>query len=91
MLPLLSDPLLRGPVHIRSTDLLAVPRVDHGIFHYPVDLELHARHSMWIDTIAETELMASLLKKRGERSHPPEPVADLENAKELCNELVLRG
>ena len=42
-----------------------------------------------MDKIAETEPMASLLKKGGERLHTPERVTNLEKAKELCKELVL--
>ncbi|KAJ5787103.1 CAZyme family AA3 [Penicillium paradoxum] len=86
---LLSYPLSRGSVHIQSSDPKAAPLIDHGILRHPVDLEIHARHSMWMEVIAETEPMASLLKKDGERLHTPDPVTDLEKAKELCKELVL--
>lgn len=44
---------------------------------------------MGIDKIAGAELMVSLPKKRGDTLYPPELVTDLEEAKELCNELVL--
>lgn len=86
---LLSYPLSRGSVHIKPANARDAPTIDHGILRHPVDLEFHARHSMWLDKIAETEPMASLLKKGGERLHTPEPLTDLEKAKELCKELVL--
>ncbi|KAJ5143707.1 CAZyme family AA3 [Penicillium bovifimosum] len=89
LVSLLSYPLSRGSVHIQSSDPKAAPLIDHGILRHPVDLEMHARHSMWMDKIAETEPLASLLKKGGERLHTPEPLDDLEKAKELCKELVL--
>lgn len=57
--------------------------IDYGILRHPVDLELHARHSMWLHKIVEAEPMASLLKKEGERFHTVEPFTDLEKAKEL--------
>ncbi|KAJ5653789.1 CAZyme family AA3 [Penicillium lividum] len=86
---LLSHPLSRGSVHIQSSDPKAAPLIDHGTLRNSVDLELHARHSMWMDKIAEVEPLASLLKKGGERLHTPEPLTDLEKAKELCKEIVL--
>ncbi|CAI7611421.1 unnamed protein product [Penicillium discolor] len=88
-LSVLSYPLSRGSVHIQSSDPKVAPLIDHGILRHPVDLEIQARHSMWMDKIAKTEPMASLLKDGGERLHTPEPLADLEKAKELCKELVL--
>jgi choline dehydrogenase-like flavoprotein len=89
LVSLLSYPLSRGSVHIQSADPKAAPLIDHGTLRHPVDLEIHARHSIWMDKIAETEPLASLLKKGGERLHTPEPLDDLEKAKELCKELVL--
>ncbi|CAL5866049.1 uncharacterized protein PFLUO_LOCUS256 [Penicillium psychrofluorescens] len=86
---LLSYPLSRGSVHIQSSNAEAAPIIDHGTLRHPVDLGYHARHCMWLDKIAETEPMVSLLKKGGERLHTPGPLTDLEEAKELCKELVL--
>jgi choline dehydrogenase-like flavoprotein len=85
----LSYPLSRGSVHLQSADIKAAPTIDHGILRHPADLELHARHSIWTETLAETEPMASLLKKKGARLHTPERLTDVERAKELCKELVL--
>ncbi|GIJ99058.1 hypothetical protein Aspvir_001182 [Aspergillus viridinutans] len=59
----LSYSLSRGSVHLQSADTKAAPAIDHGILRHPADLELHARHSIWTETLAETEPMASLLKK----------------------------
>lgn len=89
LVSLLSYPLSRGSVHIQSSDPKVAPLIDHGILRHPVDLEISARHTMWMDKLAETEPMASLLKKGGERLHTPEPVTNLEKAKELCKELTL--
>lgn len=85
----LSYPLSRGSVHIQSANPQDAPLIDHGILRHPVDLELHARHSMWLDKFAEAEPMASLLKKGGQRLHTAEPLTELEKAKELCKELIL--
>ncbi|PKX98446.1 GMC family oxidoreductase [Aspergillus novofumigatus IBT 16806] len=85
----LSYPLSRGSVHLQSADTKAAPAIDHGTLRHPADLELHARHSIWTETLAETEPMASLLKKKGARLHTRERLTDVERAKELCKELVL--
>ncbi|KAJ6085102.1 hypothetical protein N7499_004731 [Penicillium canescens] len=89
LVSMLSYPFSRGSVHIQSSDPKAAPVIDHGILRHPVDLELHARHNMYMDKIAETEPLASLLKKGGERLHTPERLTDLEKVQELCKELVL--
>jgi choline dehydrogenase-like flavoprotein len=88
---LLSHPFSRGSVHLASSDPTAAPVIDAGILRHPADLELHARHSIWMGKIAETEPMASLLKPGGDRLHMPQKldVTDLERAQELCKELVL--
>jgi choline dehydrogenase-like flavoprotein len=86
---LLSYPLSRGSVHIQSSDPKAAPLIDSGLLRHPADLELHARHNMYMEKIAETEPLASLLKKGGERLHSPEPLTDLEKAQDLCKELML--
>ncbi|GLI73791.1 hypothetical protein PoHVEF18_002020 [Penicillium ochrochloron] len=89
MVTVLSYPLSRGYVHLQSANSQDAPVIDHGMLRHPVGLELHARHSMWLEKIAEAEPMASLLKKGGERLHATEPLTDLEKAKEICKELVL--
>ncbi|RHZ44432.1 GMC family oxidoreductase [Aspergillus thermomutatus] len=85
----LSYPFSRGSVHLQSADIRAAPVIDHGILRHPADLELHARHSIWTETLAETEPMASLLKKNGVRLHTPERLTDVEMAQELCKELIV--
>jgi choline dehydrogenase-like flavoprotein len=89
MVAALSYPLSRGSVHIQSANPQDAPLIDHRMLHHPVDLKLHARHTMWLEKIAEAEPMASLLKKGGERLHATEPLTDIEKAKEICKELVL--
>ncbi|KAJ5291236.1 CAZyme family AA3 [Penicillium angulare] len=89
LVSLLSYPLSRGSVHIGSSDPQDAPIIDHGILSHPVDLEMHARHSMWMEKITKAEPMASLLKEGGRRLHTAEPVDELEKAKELCKNLVL--
>lgn len=86
---LLSHPLSRGSVHVSSADPAAAPAIDSGILRHPADVELQARHSIWMEKITETEAMAQLLKPGGQRLHAPDKVAELEKAQDLCKELVL--
>ncbi|BCS27275.1 GMC family oxidoreductase [Aspergillus puulaauensis] len=86
---LLSHPLSRGSVHLSSADPAAAPVIDSAILRHPVDLELQARHSIWMEKIPETEAMAPLLKPGGQRLHTPGKVAELQKAQDLCKELVL--
>jgi len=82
----LNHPFSRGSVHINSSDPLAAPIIDPKYFSHPLDLELHGRHTQWLETIAATEPMASLLKKDGRRIHSDKPVHDLETAKDIVQE-----
>ncbi|OBT67941.1 hypothetical protein VE03_02500 [Pseudogymnoascus sp. 23342-1-I1] len=86
---LLSYPFSRGSVHLGSNDPHGSPIIDSGILRHPVDQELQARHSIWMEKIAETEPMASLLKTGGARLHTAERVTDVLKAKELSKELVI--
>jgi choline dehydrogenase-like flavoprotein len=82
----LNHPFSRGFVHINSSDPTAQPTVDPQYFSHPLDLELHSRHTQWLETLAAAEPMASLLKKDGRRIHSDKPVHDLETAKEIVEE-----
>lgn len=84
----LSHPLSRGSAHISSANFRDASIIDVGMLTHPVDLELHARHCMFANQIAETEPLASLFKKDGARLHATGPL-DLEQAKELCKEIVM--
>ncbi|KAL2810035.1 hypothetical protein BJX63DRAFT_403355 [Aspergillus granulosus] len=86
---LLSYPFSRGSVHISSADPAAAPVIDSGILRHPADLELQARHSKWMEKIPETEAMAPLLKAGGQRLHTPEKITTVQQAEQLCKELVL--
>jgi choline dehydrogenase-like flavoprotein len=89
LVALLSYPLARGSVHIKSVNPRDDPVIDEGILRHKVDLELHARHSIFMEKLAETEPLASMLKRGGERLHTPERLTDLKKAEEACKELVL--
>jgi choline dehydrogenase-like flavoprotein len=85
----LNHPFSRGFVHINSPDPTAQPALDPQYFSHPLDLELHGRHVQYLETIAATEPMASLLKKDGRRIHWDGPVRDLETAKTVVEETFI--
>ena len=83
----LNHPFSRGSVHIKSNDAQEAPDLDLGFFEHPLDLELHARHTQWLETLARTEPMASLLKDGGRRLHTDAPAPlDLETAKQITKD-----
>ncbi|KAI9737412.1 MAG: hypothetical protein M1834_009566 [Cirrosporium novae-zelandiae] len=85
----LNYPFSRGSVHINSADPANQPDLDVGFFTHPLDLELHARHVQWLETLAKTEPMASLFKKDGRRIHGNSVENDLEAAKQLAKERIV--
>ncbi|KAL3487990.1 hypothetical protein BJX62DRAFT_253598 [Aspergillus germanicus] len=85
----LNYPLSRGSVHITSQNPWAPSVIDHGILRDPVDLGLHARHTMLADKLTESPEMIPVLKKNGVRLHSSKSVTDLAKAQSLCKDLAL--
>ncbi|PYH80309.1 aryl-alcohol dehydrogenase [Aspergillus uvarum CBS 121591] len=85
----LNRPFSRGSVHLASADATALPTFDPQLLAHPLDVELQARHVHWLETVAETEPMASLLKPDGRRLHHPERVSDLETARRLTRDRIV--
>ncbi|KAK0282935.1 hypothetical protein LTR91_023393 [Friedmanniomyces endolithicus] len=83
LLSMLSHPLSRGTVHIRSADPFAKPTIDPGYYTHPLDLEMHARHMQSLEKLAQTEPLASLIKSGGARSPEGHDALTLERAKRL--------
>ncbi|PWY88278.1 aryl-alcohol dehydrogenase [Aspergillus heteromorphus CBS 117.55] len=85
----LNRPFSRGFVHLSSPDPTVLPIFDPKMLSHPLDLELQARHVRWLETLAETEPMASLLKPNGRRLHHPKQVSSLETARELTRDRIV--
>jgi choline dehydrogenase-like flavoprotein len=85
----LNHPFSRGSVHISSSDPQSQPIVDPNYFSHPLDLEFHGRLTLWLETLAAAEPMASLLKKDGRRIHAEKAVSDLETAKRVVQETFI--
>lgn len=71
-------PLSRGNVHIVSPDVRVPPAIDPRYLSHPLDLECLAHATRYIETIASSEPLASLLKPGGKRT--PGVVPDLRAA-----------
>ncbi|RDW68689.1 GMC family oxidoreductase [Aspergillus mulundensis] len=85
----LNRPFSRGHVHLTSNDPYAPPLFDPKFFSHPLDLELHARHTQWLETLAATEPMASLIKKDGRRLHSDKRVDDLDTTRQLTRDRIV--
>ncbi|KAH0591774.1 hypothetical protein MHUMG1_10473 [Metarhizium humberi] len=64
----LLHPLSCGSSHIASADPKVSPVIDPRYLSNPADVELLARHVRYIDVIAKSEPLASMLKPGGKRS-----------------------
>ena len=80
----LLHPFSTGHVHIASSDPTQAPRIDPRYFSHALDLEIFARHLCYIETIASTEPLASLLKPNGRRNASKAYVKSLDAAKEYA-------
>ncbi|KAJ5946440.1 CAZyme family AA3 [Penicillium verhagenii] len=85
----LNRPFSRGNVHLTSSDAKENPQFDPGFFSHPLDLELHARHVRWLETLAWTEPMAALLKPDGRRLQNSSRDITLETARELARDRII--
>lgn len=85
----LSHPPSRGSVHILSADLVERPTIDPRYLSHHLDHELLARHVQYIETIVQTELLASLLKKNCGHILKKKRVRELNAARSLGPETVM--
>lgn len=69
MVAVLNHPFSRGSTHIQSPSAADAPLVDPRTLSHPLDLELHARHVLVLETLRETEPLNSLFKAGGRRLH----------------------
>jgi choline dehydrogenase-like flavoprotein len=64
----LLHPLSRGSSHITSSDVADSPVIDPRYLTHPLDVELLARHTRYIESIVASPPLASILKPGGKRS-----------------------
>jgi choline dehydrogenase-like flavoprotein len=88
ILAVINHPFSRGVCHIRSADPQDRPILDPRYLSHPLDLEILARYTQYVEKIVETEPLASLLKP-SERLREGKEATSLEAAKEMVKERML--
>jgi choline dehydrogenase-like flavoprotein len=86
---MLNHPFSRGHVHITSADPEVKPIFDLQLLSHPLDTEILGRHTQFIEKIASTEPLASLIKKNGQRIPPGRSAHSLEDAKDIVADRVI--
>jgi len=80
---MLSHPLSRGSVHIKSPKASEKPAVIFNYYRNPFDLEVHACHMLVLQTLAHNSAFAPMIKSNGAR-WPAQ--LDLDSAKRYLKE-----
>lgn len=68
---MLSHPLSKGSVHIESPSTSEKPAINFNYYKHPFDLEVHARHKLALQTLAQNPASYPMIKRNGAR-YPPE-------------------
>ncbi|GIJ92634.1 hypothetical protein Asppvi_001912 [Aspergillus pseudoviridinutans] len=80
-----NHPFSRGSVHISSSKAEDKPIYDPKFLSHPLDLEILARHTQFLDRIVATEPFKSMLKERRIPENTSD-LSDLDRAKEVVKE-----
>ncbi|TVY45866.1 Dehydrogenase [Lachnellula occidentalis] len=86
IITMINHPFSRGVVHIESKDPKAHPVVDPRYLSHPLDLEILARHTQYLEKIISTAPLCNLLKKGGRRIPAGADPTNLTAAKEIAKE-----
>lgn len=87
MVAVLNHPFSRGRTHIRSADPRDPPSYDPRAVTHPLDLELHARHALFLETLRDAAPLRALFRPGGRRLHSGgRRVETLDQAKETVRE-----
>ncbi|KAI1475186.1 putative GMC oxidoreductase [Daldinia eschscholtzii] len=78
---MLSQPISRGSVHIGSDNPFAAPIINPNYYSNEIDIEVHARHMLYLDVIAKSPPFSNLLKQPLVRRDPASNLTDVETAK----------
>ena len=88
ILALNNHPFSRGSVHIQSANIDEKPHYDPNFLSHPLDIEILARHTQYMDKIVKTEPLASLLKP-GSCIPANADASSIESAKEVVKGRLL--
>ncbi|KAI1821955.1 oxidoreductase [Xylaria intraflava] len=79
---ILAQPLSRGTVHIVSNDPSDSPQIDPKFFSNPLDVEVLARHILYIESLADSEPLSGVFKQPLRPTFQPARLTDLDAAKQ---------
>lgn len=85
----LLHPLSRGSVHIMSANAAQEPHIDPKYLSHALDVEVFAHHLMFLERLARSEPLASLLKPDGRRNHPTAFIKDMNGAREYVRQSAI--
>lgn len=77
----LAQPLSRGTVHITSNNPAEVPKIDPKYLSNPLDVEIFAKHILYIESIANSAPLSGVLRQSLQPSSPLAHITDLNAAK----------
>jgi choline dehydrogenase-like flavoprotein len=90
LMTMLNREFSRGFCHIQSADPSQKVKYDPRFCSHPLDIEILARHVAFLETLLETEPLASVFKKDGRRIPALKPsTSDLETAREVVRQSSL--
>ncbi|KAI0173600.1 oxidoreductase [Hypoxylon sp. FL1284] len=78
---ILAQPLSRGSVHAISRDTAIPPTIDPRYLSNPIDVEVLARHLLYLQDVIRSPPLCTLLKKPLKHFHSAADFNDLEGAK----------
>ena len=82
----LNHPLSRGSVHIRSADVGSSPRIDPGYLSHPLDAEMLARGTRFLERIVDDPPMRQLLKADSRIPSYASDLSEIETARRVVGE-----
>ncbi|RJE18220.1 Dehydrogenase [Aspergillus sclerotialis] len=87
---MLSHPFSRGSVHIKSGDVRDKPTFNPNYLEHPMDLELLARHTQYIDRVVHTEPFRMVVRPECRLPQSSEAdLTDLESVKQVVQDRLL--
>ncbi|CAD6590159.1 MAG: hypothetical protein ASARMPRED_004595 [Alectoria sarmentosa] len=85
----LLHPLSRGSVHIKSANASQEPHIDPKYLSDALDVEIFAHHLRFLERLAQSEPLASLLKPNGRRNHPTAFIKDMNGGRNYVRQSAI--
>ncbi|KAH7329430.1 oxidoreductase [Stachybotrys elegans] len=86
---MLTQPLSRGSVHIQSNKTSDAPTIDPRYLSEPIDVEVFARHMLYVQQLAGTGSLAGLFKQPPIHRDPASRLGSVEEAKNFVRQCAI--